>query len=301
MLRLRDLEDGKYICGDSEKPLLPPDDFDMRKFERGRQFFRDHIFGCINAMFFSLIIGMSVPELLNALVFTGESSTPQKAQKRYLQTFRHVALWHYGNVWDEYSEAHKSIVKVRNMHKKVRVQMEEHSKKNGKLFLSQYDMGVVQSGFMGCIVMYHEYFGIKCSAQDIDDYVYFWYGIGHLLGLEERYNICAYGASQAQSLCKEIEEIVVHNLKNPAPDFNFISNATISGFSGERRFLTILSFPVIHHLALEAMSRNREPLCVSDNIRCYLWKLLFLCTKSFPLFNNFVRTTVEKVFGLAFT
>ena len=123
MLPLSYLEDGKLIDGDSEAPHAFPVDFDMDKFHRGRHFFRDNVFSCSITMFFSLIIGMSIPEFLEALVFTGETNSPQKAMERYLMTHKHILYWHYGNIMEFGSTAYNSIKTVRAMHAHVRSKM----------------------------------------------------------------------------------------------------------------------------------------------------------------------------------
>jgi hypothetical protein len=61
---------------------------------------------------------------------------------------------------------------------------------SSQVWVSQYDMSLVQSGFMGLIVMYPEKLGIRCTPSDLSDYCYFWYGLGHLLGINHENNMC---------------------------------------------------------------------------------------------------------------
>lgn len=305
MIKLKNLEDGQYCHGDSEASLSRPPGFDMEKFGRGRLFFQQHILSCSIAMLFSLIVGMGIPELLEALIFTGHSDTPHKALGRYLSTFRHVALWHCKDIWDKNSEAHKSISRVRNMHKKVRSDLENyphgHEKDSKKRkFLSQYDMGIVQSGFIGAIVMYPEKFGINCSKEDIDDYIYFWYGIGHLLGIERKYNICAFGYHQALLFCKEIEGIAIDNENRLSTNYVKMTKAVIDGFSHGQKFFTPFSFEVIQFLTYDAMSMEAEPLSRIDSVRYYIFKFIFFICMHCPLFNKFMKFVVEKVFEVKF-
>ena len=107
---------GEFLEGDClTSPDKPPSWLDMQKFTRGRQFFERHILSFILMLHFSLVVGFSLINLLKPLVFTGRSDTPRKALKRYTDTFHHIALWHFGNVWEApSSKAHKSILKVGN-------------------------------------------------------------------------------------------------------------------------------------------------------------------------------------------
>lgn len=51
-------------------------------------------------MLCSLVIGMSVTDLLDPLAFTEKSDTPKKSLIRYLKTMMYVVQWHCGNIWD---------------------------------------------------------------------------------------------------------------------------------------------------------------------------------------------------------
>ncbi|KAK3732659.1 hypothetical protein RRG08_009340 [Elysia crispata] len=227
---LKYLEDGIHEDGDSGADLIPPKDFDMAKFDRGRNFFRDNLFSCCVGMFFALILGLCFPDFLETLVFTNKSETPRKAHRRYVSTFKHIASWHYGNVWKKGSEAQKSILIVRKMHKRVRAEMAKDGRGH---YLSQYNMVLVQSAFIAFPLMHSQNFGIKASVASLDDYVYFWYGIGHLLGIDPKYNISSHGVAQAKFFCENIRDnVVVPNLKYPGEDFYKMSNALVVGWKG---------------------------------------------------------------------
>ena len=70
-------------------------DIDIKRFNNGRRYFQDNIAMCVLAMLGSLVAGFSVVNLLDPLVFTNKSNTSKKSLKRYLDTVRHVTLWHY--------------------------------------------------------------------------------------------------------------------------------------------------------------------------------------------------------------
>ncbi|XP_035827730.1 uncharacterized protein LOC101846682 [Aplysia californica] len=301
MMSIAYLEDGKYVNGDSGEPHTIPDAFDKDKFHRGRRFFKDNLYSCTMGMFFSLIIGMSIPEFLEALIFTGESDTPKKAIRRYVMTYNHVLKWHYGNVWEENSAAKNSILFVRSMHEKVRSKMHLGLGTKHKKFLSQYDMGVVLSGFMGCIIMYPRFGGIVCSRSDLDDYVYFWYVIGRLLGIEDKYNICANGLEQAFKFCKEIEQEVVYNcLQAPPSKYKEMTSAVLNGVTNGKS-LTLLTYPVISAISIELMGQKySDSLSFPDLIRYAIWKVLFFSIRHCSWFRYLLNLIIERSHGLTF-
>ncbi|CAG5135842.1 unnamed protein product [Candidula unifasciata] len=301
-LRIKDLECGRLLDGDCAAELSPPDEFDMARFHRGRMFFRDHLFSCSIAMYFSLVIGMSVPEFLEALVFTQQSDTPVKAFRRYIKTFHHVALWHYGNIWEKDSKAQKSICDVRQIHKVIREQMQKRFEgREVRKFISQYDMGVVLSGFMGAVIMYPEDAGIRCSLDELDDYVYFWYGVGHLLGIEKKYNICAHGLTQALTFCKSIEQdIVKKNITNPPPEFQHVTENVIKAFQGGRGPMSLLTFPVISALSYEYIVGDSGKLSFPDTVRYLIWKLIFFTVKHVSWFRIYLNQRIERACRLTF-
>ncbi|CAL1537729.1 unnamed protein product [Lymnaea stagnalis] len=303
MMDVKDLEDGKNLDGDNEDilDLKPPDDFDMLKFVRGRRFFQSHIFSCSIAMLWSLLCGMCVPELLQALVFTGESDSPKKAFKRYLKTFYHVASWHYGDVWQNGSTSQKSIIDVRSMHRNVRRQMEKKLPSSSQKALSQYHMGMVQSAFMAAIITYPEKMGVRCTTSDLDDYAYFWYGIGHLLGIKRHNNICAHGFPQTLRFCEQIEDRIVNvHLTNPPQQYLKMANAVVIAFQlGKGAFRIIpLSLPLVFKMCFEQY--NFLPLAFGDYIRYIIWKLIFFMIKHCSWFKNYLNYRLEKAFKLNF-
>ena len=68
-----------------------------------------------------------------------------------------------------------------------------HNAYSNKVNFSQYDMALVQSGFFGGIILHPDAFGVHCTDADLDDYVHFWRGIGYLLGIDDRFNLCSGG------------------------------------------------------------------------------------------------------------
>ena len=94
----------------------PPDWYDSVRFRRGQLFFQRHLAALAFAMHCSLTAGFSIRNILEPLVFTGQSDTPRKAYKRYMLTFDHIYQWMTGDLWDENGRAYKSICVVNGMH-----------------------------------------------------------------------------------------------------------------------------------------------------------------------------------------
>ena len=46
--------------------------------------------------------------------------------------------------------------------------------------------------------------GLSLSPEDIDAILHFWRGIGYLLGIEDKYNLCNGNIDEIKSLCKSI-------------------------------------------------------------------------------------------------
>ena len=274
---LEDLKQGASYYDDGPEDIIPKD-FDRQKFDRGRKFFKDHTVSCLLGMMFSLVCGLSVRNLLDVLVATGKSSKPRDSLIRYSRTALHVVRWHYGDIMNSYTSAGKSIRNVRQVHNNARVFMRERTKGNGKnsnrVWISQYDMSLVQCGFMGAIIMYPAEFGIRCSKGDLDDYVYFWRCVGYFLGIKDRNNICYGGYDVACKLCKEIERsVLLPALKEPPAEFFQMANAFFEG-SRSLSCLGLASVESVLTLTFDQMGEKRPQyikLSLTDK-----FKMLFL-------------------------
>ena len=97
-------------------------------------------------------------------------------------------------------------------------------------------MGLVQSGFFGAVLMYPREFGIKCSEDELDDYVYVWRVIGYCLGIEDEFNICSGSLAQTRALVKQIErECLIPALQSPPKHFDEMADAYIDGMNSDLR------------------------------------------------------------------
>lgn len=297
-----------------------PEEFNPEKFEKGRQFFITHVSQCLMAMFFSLVCGLSVNNLLDVLVATGETTKPRDSAKRYIRTTQHVLKWHYGNVWDAESSAAGSIRAVRKVHCKTRKYMErkngeslgmresDHHAENGKqtnlngdvnshnpirkVELSQYDMSLVQCGFMGAIIMYPGRFGIRCTTSDLDNYVYYWRWLAYLLGMNNTNNICYEGFDKAHTLCKAIEtDILIPSLHNPPKHYFPMARAASAGLHfGSPEYMIALLFEAVGE-------ESPYPLDLADRARIVVFRTISLMHYYVPGFSWCMNKGIEMVFG----
>ena len=286
------------------------DDLDIDKFNRGRNFFKKNIGQCLFAMMMSLICGLSINRFLRVLVCTGMSSSPATSFKRYMNTTIHVLKWHYGNVWDPQSSAFKSINSVRKLHACARTFMQGSDRSSDRLnscaevknddrndnyvYLSQYEMGIVQSGFMGSIIMYPEKFGIHCSIDDLDDYVYFWRWIGYLLGIDDKYNICIDGYERAITICHDIErQILIPSLYNPPLQFYPMADAFVRGF----KFYPLSSTKsIIATVFCFINCKCSFSISLTDRLRMYITRGFLAFLYYFPFFTRYFNRVIEMAF-----
>lgn len=291
----------KQLRSGSSKDIGPfpvltdsPSEIDIDKFNNGRKYFQNNVAICVVAMLCSLVSGFSVVNLLEPLVFTNKSSTPKKSLKRYLDTVRHVALWHYGDILDPLSLARKSIRKVHSMHKSVRDRMVE-ANTDGRHF-TQYDMSLVQAGFVGFIILYPEELGLQGSKSDLEDFVYFWRWVGFFSGIDEDNNICIHGLDDAYRICKQVEnEIVYPALFNPPKHFHSMAKAFTDG-------LCLLSFcrvytpeSVIGFSLDMANKKRRHDLSFFDTCRVLYLKLSVFLLKHCSWFRRLANRLVESL------
>lgn len=293
--RLRQLRNGSSKdIGHFPVPKDSSYEIDMIKFNNGRKYFQNNVTVCVLAMLCSLVAGFSVVNLLEPLVFTNKSNTPEKSLKRYLGTVRHVALWHYDNILNPLSLARKSIRKVYNMHKHVRDDMVK-SNADGRHF-TQYDMSLVQAGFVGFIIMYPEELGLQGSKSDLADFVYFWRWVGFFSGIDDGNNMCFHGLDDAYLICKQVEnEIVYPALFNPPEHFHSMAKAFTDG-------LCLLSFCRLHtpesviSFSLDMANKKRiHNLSFLDTCRVLYLKMSVFLLKHCSWFRRLANRLVESL------
>ena len=98
--------------------------------------------------------------------------------------------------------------------------------------INQYDMALVQSGFIGPVLLFTKELGINCTEADIDNYVHFWRAIGWCLGISDQCNMCGDGAITARSISEEVlNQMIIPGLENPTSNFSLLSKDFEDGFS----------------------------------------------------------------------
>ena len=61
-----------------------------------------------------------------------------------------------------------------------------------------------QFAFIGFVILMPEKFGIRWSPYDLECVIHFWRLIGHLLGIQDQYNLCSRPATQVKEMCAVI-------------------------------------------------------------------------------------------------
>ena len=309
-MRLDDLTRGIDDIGDSESsPSVPPEWLDKNKFHRGQLFFQRHILGMINILYQHLIIGFNLQNLLEPLIYTHQSNTPAKALKRYLQTLHHLLLWHTGDVWKPGTLASQSIHNVRNMHNKVANEMNSKEKSHERtrgtgiagenIYFSQYDMAIVQSAFMSGVVTYPKQFGINCSTADLEDYIHFWRGIGYLLGIQDKFNMCSGDYAQTYEICAEIKDrLVIPTMKSQTDQTMTMASAFCNGLNRFFR-IPLCSVPSVHAYWFYYIDSNvpRPSLGLADLLRLLWLRLIVLIIWWFPSIDNILSQQILKTFN----
>lgn len=167
--------------------------------------------------------------------------------------------------------------------------------KNQKLYVSQYDMSLVQSGFIGAIIMYPEKFGINCTKETLDDFVYFWKWVGTFLGIRDENNICCNGYKHAYAVCKDIEQfILVPALLNPPENFYKMAKAFTDG-SNILTYLPLHTPESVIGFSFDAMGRSRLPHTFGDKIRILFQKAIVFLLSYIPAFCDLSNSLLERL------
>ena len=230
-----------------------PSWFDKDLFNRGRTFCKKYFFSVAFAEFLGLMIGYGVSRFLDPLIFTKNSDTPRKALKRAISTINHVMVWIEQDASNPQTRGFQDILKVRKIHRKVAQRLnaventelvtKAHPFDQGEQpsfylhlqqdlasfssdiidldslatnFSSQFDMVFTQFSFVGIVIAHPSAVGIwRPCEQDLEGFIHCWRLFGWLLGIEDRFNLCAGSVEQVKQLCMEIESklIVPHMSK----------------------------------------------------------------------------------------
>ena len=304
-MQIEDLLKGKKIPGNAgPAPDKPPKWLDKEKFQRGQLFFQKHMIAFLNMLYQYLMLGFSLRTLSEPLIYTKKSDTASKSSKRYMQTFDYLLVWHTGDVWKPGSLAYESVQNVRKMHKKTSQAM--NSKNNGQResttesdyhYFSQYDMAIVQFAFVSGVVLYPEQFGVDCSESELEDYIHFWRGIGYLLGIEDKFNMCRGNYTETLQICQDIEEHVLPELKSPTKESQVLVQAFCDGINLTFK-VPISSVASVYAFFHYYLNSAFPVFCLglADWLRVYFLRFIaFLCWW-FPFLEIFIVQQVLKSF-----
>uniref|UniRef100_A0A6E8VLK5 DUF2236 domain-containing protein n=1 Tax=Anopheles coluzzii TaxID=1518534 RepID=A0A6E8VLK5_ANOCL len=182
---LETLEQGANISVDYGDIELP-EWYDDGKIKRAQDYFRRNFYAMFVGKLCGLLAIITVPSILRVLVHTNQSSEPRTAYRRYVATIMHTLEWYFEDFVPT-SRAWKSISFVRKTH--AGVSRQASSVRPG-MIISQRDMAITQFGFIGYIIISHRKLGVQYDPKDMDAFVHMWRVIGHMMGIEERFNAC---------------------------------------------------------------------------------------------------------------
>lgn len=135
------------------------------------------------------------------------------------------------------SRSWESLRRVRRLH----VHASQLSSTNNLGAISQNDLCATLFGFMGYALIRPNLFGIQCdSEEDLDGFIHFWAVIGHILGIEDQYNICLHPREVVTEICRiylRLYFITILQLESPL--FKKMLTAMMDGL---RHFLPIFSY-----------------------------------------------------------
>ncbi|XP_067001053.1 uncharacterized protein [Anabrus simplex] len=255
------LKDGADVPLGSGMPAELPSWFDYEKFRRGQQFFSKNYYALFVSKLCGLLVVLAIPSILRVLILSQQSSDPAKAFRRYLDTISLMLEWYSGDLLEPTSGAYLSLRKVRGLH----CAAARKASRAGIGTITQRDMALTQFGFMGFGLLAPEKLGIKGSIEDEEGFVHFWRTMGHLLGIEERFNLCRKDAAETRALCRAVlQEVIVPSLETPPLHFPEMTQALLYGMWHMIPFLEYDAFmSFTYDLAgIEYLTRDSRPISV---------------------------------------
>lgn len=124
--------------------------------------------------------------------------------------------------------------------------MSKKSSEGGSGIISQKDMVLTQLAFMGLPVFRYKYLGVQGNYEQFDAFCHLWRVLGHLLGIEDRFNLCAETLEGTISRIEAVtSEILLPALSSAGDDFDKFSRSAfqaISYFNPEVHYESMLYF-----------------------------------------------------------
>ncbi|XP_063985542.1 uncharacterized protein LOC135166832 isoform X2 [Diachasmimorpha longicaudata] len=257
------LEEGSKVPADSEDSAVAlPDYFDDEKFRLGQEVFAKNIFTMMIAKLSGLLVLLAVPSILDVLRFTKQSGTPCAAFRRYAATILHTCIW-YKSIPNLGIKFFESVLNVRKKHCIASRRCFEAG--IGKI--SQRDMALTQFGFMGFSLLCAKPLGIDMSDKEAEGLLHFWRVIGHMLGTDERFNLCNGSINDSKALCRRLlEAVFIPNLAKNTKHFDEMSKALLKGLWPINPFIDIHAYKAMtYRLTLTAVSNNNTIIINNNN------------------------------------
>ncbi|XP_076365824.1 uncharacterized protein LOC143254540 [Tachypleus tridentatus] len=315
MKRMEDLRQGTELHGDNENSSsLPPSWLDKDRFHQAKEVFQRYFFSIFFAHLSGLLFLVFIPNMLNPLLYTGNSSNLVRIFRRYVSTMRHVRKWYEGDIWNSEDAAYESITITRRMHKNVADRLNDKSRPissfdshpniqkdfktqitcpcQGGVVMSQYDMALTQFSFIGLIVLFPQSLGIHCSREELESLIHFWRGVGYQLGLDDRFNICDGSLKETEAICREIMNAVWKpTIKSPLPESVQMSKDIIQAMSVVVPFLNWTAMMKFWCRLLDISFKKKTTYYMSI---CYwLMYVAFEILLKFFVFRVFFNTLIK--------
>lgn len=213
------LHDREIIDHDLGK--VTPDDlpewFDERLFKIGQEYYKGNLLGFGAALASGLTIILAVPDILEVLLFTKKNATLNLSYKRFAQTLLLMYALFHSDMLDPNSKWFSALNTIRQRH--VRVSKKRVQQNLNGIY--QKDMAITQFGFLGYVFVCPEKIGLAYATEEQKiGFNHFWQVTGHLLGVDDRINICRRTVEETVELCTRIQnELLANYLENPRPEF----------------------------------------------------------------------------------
>lgn len=219
-------ETGRTLRSDRSQPQLleKPLWFDEELYKNAKSVYERHFMGMNFAHLSGLLLLVRVDSIYQTLNLTGESASVSKLFRRYYNTVKHVKRWYEGDIFEENSEAHRSLLIVRGMHNSVSSRFNTQTGiSKDRVHISEYDVMITQFAFVGFIITNANKVGLigDFSQKDLNSLLHFWRLVGYYLGASDKYNLCSYDLNDIVGICKAMLEfeykasMVKNSLKDP--------------------------------------------------------------------------------------
>lgn len=111
---------------------IKPDWLDMKKYRLGQEFARKYFTGVNASEMMALFVLFALPDGLETLIFSKNSSTPFTAFRRYLSTVLRISSWYDHDIWSKDNPGYQNIKTVRAMHLNISKKINSTSFENLK-------------------------------------------------------------------------------------------------------------------------------------------------------------------------